>query len=78
MRFGIDVMFVRADGVVLRSERNLGRGHLRVCMKARWVCERPASPGLYWPDPGERVVMSFAGLQCKASHKTSETANEAV
>ena len=60
MKFAIDVMFVDAGGVVLRSERNVGKGRLLSCHKARFTCEREADPESAWPMAGDRLEMGFA------------------
>ena len=59
MKFAIDVMFVDAVGVVLRSERNVGKGRLLSCHKARFTCEREADSESAWPMAGDRLVLGF-------------------
>lgn len=60
MRYPIDIVFVGKEGEVLESERNLGANKIRRCPGACWVGERRASPGLPWPEEGDRLLVSIA------------------
>ena len=54
MSYAIDVAFVRSDGYVLRSLRNLPPWRVASCRGTSYVLERPSQGGP-WPQTGSWV-----------------------
>jgi uncharacterized protein len=42
MRFGLDLIWLSADGTVVRIDREVGRWQIRICLKAKSVIETVA------------------------------------
>ena len=55
----IDIAFVRADGVVVRSQRSVRSGQRIRCAQAALVLERESAENEPWPLAGEVVVLGF-------------------
>lgn len=59
MKRPIDIAFVRADGVVEKSLRDVGANQRIRCTQAVFVLERESCTSAAWPSAGEAIVLGF-------------------
>ena len=59
MKRPIDIAFVREDGTVAESQRNVGRSERLRVGEAAFVIEREHDPNAQWPEAGDRIELAF-------------------